>query len=650
MSTTADTSQSIDYFGQLSWSNLVDWVITFFLSGILVLTTIQLGGVRPEVQGSILPLYGILFLLHGLWLAVNKEKLVKLHALPVFLLPFMIFASLSAALWSPTPWRGAQELSLFWGAFLFFWVAVNSLRTRAHITFLVLSALLPISYGLFIGFYQFFQEPTLMVGARVDYALELSEQYLGRATGVFADPHSFAGLLLMLLPCVMVAGIVPRLPKVLRVLCLYIGGIIVTAITFTQAYWAAASVFILMGIVPWFCFKKRRSGLIFSLGGVGFAALVFLGMYFFHPPFHRGLEQALSEDGEGVRLTLWEESLRHFVENPLIGSGSGSFSYMFEHSEEVSLAHIPNTPHNDFLMIVGQYGALGALLLSLPLAYLVFKAIRAWRLEAFSVKLKGRDGKVMPLQKFFLSIALVGALALALCAFFNFVAYVPALMLYGAGILAILAKSSERRSLPLPSFRFSGVCYLVICALAGGLFWAKFMPSVRAQALEMEASQRLTHLVEQRVSIAGNKDLVDDVISLYREAVIWDSKNADAWIGLSAAICQLHFRNPSDFRETGGRAVQAASRAYEVSPEYWLSSAQLGVALALSGDRDAAEEALNRAVEFAPNSSRAHYYLASYLSNLAPQRALALSHIRRALEINPENEAARRLERKLLIL
>jgi tetratricopeptide (TPR) repeat protein len=301
-------------------------------------------------------------------------------------------------------------------------------------------------------------------------------------------------------------------------------------------------------------------------------------------------------------------------------------------------------------MIVGQYGALGALLLFLPLAYLVFKAIRAWRLEAFDVKIKGREGKVMPLQKFFLSIALVGALALALCAFFNFVVYVPGLMLYGAGVLAILAKSSERRSLPLPSFRFSGVCYFVICALAGGLFWAKFMPSVRAQALEMEASQRLTHLVEQRVSIAGNTDLVDNVISLYREAVIWDSKNADAWIGLSAAICQLHFRNPSGFRETGGQAIQAATRAYAVSPEYWLSSAQLGIALALSGDRDAAEEALNRAVELAPNSSRAHYYLASYLSNLAPQRELALSHIRRALQINPENEAARRLERKLLIL
>jgi O-antigen ligase len=645
-----DNSGSIDYFGDISWANLVDWMITICLSGILVLTTMLLAGVRPETQLFILPLYGVLFFLHGLWLAVNRDKPLSLHPLPVVLLPFMIWASLSAAFWSPVPWRGTQELSYFWAAFLFFWVTVNCVRTRAHATVLVLGALLPLGYAMVIGFYQFFQDPTQMANARVGYALVLGEEYLGQATGVFADPHSFACYLLILLPGLVIASFVPRLPKVLRVLCFYLSVVIVAGITFTQTYWAAACVVVMMAVVPWFCFKKRHLRLLFSVGGISLALVVFFAMYFLNPLFNRGLERALSEEGEGIRVTLWGEALRQFGESPLFGSGSGSFAFMFEHSEHRPFAYVPTTPHNDFLMVLGQYGIVGAALLFLPLIFLVFRALRIWKGEPFEVKLQGREGTIMPPQKFFLSASLMGTLAIAMCAFFNFIAYVPALFLYATVILAILAKSSYRRTFRLPDFRFSRPCYLLICALAGGLFWAKFMPTLKAQALEMEASQRLEHLVAEQVSLAGNTALIDDVIHLYREAVIWDSQNADGWIGLSAAICQLHFQNPANFRTTGARAVGAARRSFDLAPEYWLSSAQLGVALALSGQRDAAEEALTRAVELAPNSSNAHYYFASYLSNDAQQREVALSHVRRALEINPNNEAARSLERKLLIL
>lgn len=96
--------------------------------------------------------------------------------------------------------------------------------------------------------------------------------------------------------------------------------------------------------------------------------------------------------------------------------------------------------------------------------------------------------------------------------------------------------------------------------------------------------------------------------------------------------------------------MAAASRAYKICPGYWLASSQLGVAYALLGEKDKAHAALARAIELAPNSSNAHYYYASFISHEDAFREKAAKHVNRALEINPENASARRLEQKLLIL
>ena len=61
---------------------------------------------------------------------------------------------------------------------------------------------------------------------------------------------------------------------------------------------------------------------------------------------------------EGVRLVLWREALNLTAENPISGVGAvltGS------HSSKVlvSLADSPETPHNDYLLVLSQLGILG---------------------------------------------------------------------------------------------------------------------------------------------------------------------------------------------------------------------------------------------------------------------------------------------------
>lgn len=641
-------NNSIDYYGELSWANLLDWMATFCLGGILALTALQLGGVRPDTQLLLQPLYVLLLVLHGLSFALSRGDERTLNGFPFLYVPFLLWALLSLFFWTPTFWRGTHELSYFFSAFFFGWVAVNNVRTREHLWTLIVISIVPLAYGIFIGYYQFFQDPMRIAEARLSYPVVLSAQYRGEATGLFADSGSFAALLLMALPCFTIASFVPRLPIILRVLCFYLALIFVVGITLTQTYWAVVMVVVQMFLVPWFCFESKQRRFLFSSLSVGAAFIVVILMYMFNPLFERGLAMAITTEGEGIRLLLWEEVATILAKSPVVGSGAGSFSYTVEHSADLTLSRLPLTPHNDLLHVFSNYGLIGGCLVLLPLILVLWRGFSQWLKEPF--KLKTRLSHIMTTQKFLLSLSICGVFAVLLCSAFHFLLYVPALLLYGVLLFAILVKVSCRRSISLPDFRFSGLLYLLVCSVAGAVFWAHFSVSTESQALELQAAQRLDRIVEKGISISGDNALVDKVIALYEDAIVADSGNADAWIGLSMAFCQLHYRDPANYEETGAKAIRAARRAYEIVPGYWLASAQLGVAHALSGERDEAGKLLQRAVEMAPNSSNAHYYYAAFLGGEAANREKAIQQVQRALEINPNNSAARRLERKLLIL
>ncbi len=651
MPTIVDKSGNIDYFGRLSWGNFFDWLVTFCLGAIIAILTVSLGGVRADTHVLVLPLFSVLLVLHGIWIALDDERPKRLSYIPVAFLPFFAWVAVSAHWLSPTGWLGRYELIYGLEAFIFFWVAVNNVRTRAHLWMLIVIALSPGGYAMFIGFYQFFQNPTKMASALADHGIRLSPEFLGQATGSFADPNSYAVFLLLVLPLFLIAGGVPRLPVVLRVLCLYIASMFIAGLVFAQVFWPLLLVVPILFLIPSLCYKSWARRLLFPVVGSVLIFLVFAGVAFFFPPFKDKFETAISPEGEGVRLVLWEEAGRIFLDQPLTGAGAGSFPVAFEQSLRVSLAGLPETPHNDYLLLLSEYGLIGVLLFGAPICYVLVVAIKRWKAEPLRVKLKGKKETVMPPQKFFLSLGLAGISSYLLCSFFSFVFYVPALVLHGILFFAILVKSSLNRRLKIPSLGIARFGYVAAGIGLGLLFYYQAAPLLQAQATELEARQRLDLIVGKRVHVSGNSALLDGVIEKYEMAAELDPTNADVWIGLSAANCQRFFRNPASFREIGRLATEQAQRAVDVSAErYWRAWAQLGVAYSLSGDVDEAEVAFSRALDLAPNSSNAHYFQAAFLSNFPGRSEEALHFVERALEINPNNPAARRLQQKLLIL
>jgi O-antigen ligase len=650
MATLIDKHGNIAFFGQFSWGNFVDWLVTLCLGLIIMLTTVLLGGVRPDTHVILLPLFFILLALHGVWLAVAKESPKRLSQAPLWFVPGLLWLLCSLLWFSPVPWRGWYEMIYAIEAFIVFWVLTNNVRTRAHLWILIIISLAPIIVGVFNGFYQFFQNPQSMMSAMTEYELTLSPEYLGRATGVFADPDSFAVLLLLLLPSFLIAAAVRRLPSILRILSFYVALMLIAGIVFTQSYWALLVLVLMVAIVPWFCFRSIKSRFLCSTIGVGVAVVVFAGMMVFFPFFQKGVQRMFSEDGEGVRLVLWREALVYAQENPLTGIGAGAYGMAFEQSPRVALADAPLTPHNDYLLLLSQLGLLGFVLVAAPCLYIFYRSWRRWREEPFAVKLRSSEVTMMPSQRFFLSLGLTGVIALGLCLAMSFVFYVPSLVFYAVLAFAILVKTSFNRRLIIPGAVGMRVCYFLVALGLGGGFYMLSLPKLEAQALNLRARQQLEHVVNMQVHVSGNAVLLDEVVEFYEDAVQTDSKHVDAWVGLSSALCQLYFRSPADFEAVAGRAVECAERAVELSPDYWKTWAQLGVAKAFQGDAVAAEAALLHALELAPNSSNANYYYAAFIGVDQQQREQALKYVRRALEINPSNAAARRLQQKLLIL
>ena len=650
MPSLIDKSGNIAYFGQISLANFVDWLVTFCLGAIVTLSALLLGGVRPDTHVLLLPLFACLIVLHGLWLAIEQEQPKRLSYVPVLFLPFVAWIWMNVIWVSPTAWRGWYELIYALEAVIFLWVLVNNVRTRAHLWVLITLAISPAAYAIFIGFYQFFQNPSKLANAYAEYGLRLSPDFFGQATGSFADPNSFAAFLLILLPSLLIAGLVPRLPVILRVLCLYIGVMFVISIFLTQLFWPLLILLIVLLILPWACFLRPSRRVWGSLLGVSLLVIVVLPLAFFSPQFKTRAVQAMGGEGEAVRLVLWQEALEITLDAPISGAGGGSFSAEFEQSERQSLEKLPMTPHNDYLLILSEYGMLGGVLFLLPSLLVLWYAIQHWRSEPYRVKLKDAKDAIMPLKKFFLLIGLASVLSFALCLFSSFVFYTPVLTLYGVLFFSILVKSSFKRRLNIPHGGWMRLGYFCLGLVLAVGFYSISASRIQAQALELHARQRLDQIVEQRVHVSGSTDLLDEVIELYEAAILLDPDNVDVWIGLSAATCQQFYRNPANYAATGALASDYAQRAIELSETYWMGWAQLGIAQGLGGNDAAAETALARALELAPNNCNAHYYWAAYCSHFKERHSEAIESVQRALEINPNHAAASKLQQKLRIL
>ncbi|MDM8569947.1 O-antigen ligase family protein, partial [Thiotrichales bacterium HSG1] len=121
---------------------------------------------------------------------------------------------------------------------------------------------------------------------------------------------------------------------------------------------------------------------VFNLKGILIGGLVLLVVggivYNFSGILQNRIDRAITDiqsyqDGNsntsvGIRLEFYKNSLALILKQPILGSGTGSFSYEYN---KLHMKHVTN-PHNDYLMIAVQWGMVG-LGLFILLLYLMWR-------------------------------------------------------------------------------------------------------------------------------------------------------------------------------------------------------------------------------------------------------------------------------------
>lgn len=648
----------LDYFGDLTLLNLLDWLTILSLGGLLAAMTLQLGGVRAETQIIGVWLTGAMLVFHGLWLAARREPFtIKKHTL-VFG-PFFLWALMSWLFITPATWIARGEVLLILQAILVLWVTTHNAQTRNHVWFLFIVLAGISGAGVLMALNQYFHDarwlPKLFNPLEFQtYRITGHAQYEGRASGPFGSPNSFAALMILAFFPAALAALAPRLPGIIRVFCGYLALLFLGGLALTLS--RGGMIVLLPGLflLPWVLRLPRRTQVFFSCGLLAVLLGTALAAAFFSPRFLDRWENFIQESGERTRPAMWQGTLGIIQEHPITGSGLGSFRYQFDRHRPEGFIPSPDHAHNDYLEIISDLGLIGFALLFLPAAWLWLRSLRAWRAMPDKVALnevntRRRRAKVIPIPKLFLGATLLSLACLGLHLLVEFHLHIPALLFWIAFSFGILVKYTPGSTWELaPRKKPLLLAGLALLALGPGLGFLT-LATHKAEIYAFEGKRQAEHFSQNFNQLRNNREFLEGRITLLEAAIQENPGHGEAHRQLALALADLSYAAPMRRTELGRRAEEHARTAingFPMAAAFWTT---LGETLFLQERWEEAGEAYRHATELAPYSAEAWYYYANWLNGEKGRRQEALASIERCLELDPDNEQARDLRRRILI-
>ncbi|MGI8890637.1 MAG: O-antigen ligase family protein [Chthoniobacterales bacterium] len=341
------------------------------LAGGLAGLQILVGGTRLVYS---LPIYALFGLAAFLTLFAVKRARPTPDRLCFWSAGLFFGYVLVRAWFSPVPYLARSDIFSVLGG-LVIYLAVALIFTGASwrmsiVLFLVLVALVQVA----VGAIQFRQGDNFMLIPflqRFDYGW--------RASGFYACPNHFAGLLEVLGLFCLSSAAWSRWPIWSKLLIGYAGAVCYAGLVITgsrggylSAVASLVALLVLTMAVVW-----RAGGTVFwrsAMAGAFFALLLLGALVFgFQKSGHLTDRAHQVIDTENIRLDLWRAAIAQWKLQPVLGTGSGTYLFYGRHfrSERVQLD--PVEVHNDYLHLLAEYGVVGGL------AFLLFLGAHLWR-------------------------------------------------------------------------------------------------------------------------------------------------------------------------------------------------------------------------------------------------------------------------------
>ena len=606
-----------------------EWAQTALLAANFAWTTLCLGGYRPETMLVTCVLTGatLAFFFAGRFFGGKHDGAAGRNC-GVWLWPFLGYAALNVLFLTPVPWLGWLDW-LGWANLIAVFAIAAGIRAAAPRRALFFSVV-----AVALGCYQRFVRPDWLMLGRTQV-----EQFIGRASGSFGIPNSLAALLVLLLPACGSLACRRRASAVERVGWGWVTLVLAFGLVLTISRGAWIGLVLALAAWPWFAAKWSRARRLTVCVGVLAVCAMSAGLVAAASPAVRErFTRLVRESGELSRPVLWRAAGNLFWEQPITGTGAGSFNVAFERHRPERFLDEPKWAHNDYLNTLSDYGVIGFGLFFGAAGLIAWRAVRGAREQQ-----RGDGGwPQTPETRGALGIGLL-AFALQLCVDFHF--KIPAVAMAFA-ICAALALPRPALAAPRSSGPTGNRHLFLVLAIAAMVAIWPMTTFLRAEALRYRARQSI-----DRQTATGNAEwrvlLAQALIDLRRATVLFPH-HAGAWADLSFALQLEAWAAPERAFELAKPAEQAARRALALSPavaEFWL---RLGVALDLQGRLAEAQPAFDEARRLAPNRVQVWYYLGYHLSLDPARTAEARAALARCLVLDPGNPAAEALLRRLI--
>ena len=400
-------------------------------AGVLMFVTLMFFETMPGVSGgpSVTKLVGILLV--GGWLAsmaishpedrVSRDILSR-HPLLLLLMALFLSWAFTSLLWAESTPAGKEAALRFTLNFALFPIVFAALRTTKHVQWV---------YTLFIG------------GA-------LLSAGVGLASGQFYEGNRLEGVginanqlgMLLMVSTVLGASLAcnPRWPTASRLGMFGVAGLCAVALIATASRGALFGLAVGLLLAPLVAGRGRRLSAMALIAFAAVTAVVFITML---TPTSGVTRLTQDYSGGTGRVDIWTVGLRMVNDKPFTGVGIGSFKsssihYLLEPGTLIRddfIVDEPKVPHNIYLHVLAELGAVGLTLFLVILASCLAATLRAAR--AFA-----RKGDVTgDLLARGLFVALAGLLA---AEFFSSQLYSKQLWLLLATTPALLAIAERR--------------------------------------------------------------------------------------------------------------------------------------------------------------------------------------------------------------
>jgi O-antigen ligase len=581
-----------------------------------------LGGVNPYFASPVVVLTALLAMWQAVTVAVGNSQNHRGGLLIGAVVCFVFYAVFRY--WHSIPeYEAREELTSILVAALVYLVALGSLsnrQTRAVFVYGLMGlAILESVYGA----WQAFSKATTVL------FWERPEVYDGRGSGTYVCPNHFAGFLEMVLGLVVARAIFLRNESksieratILKVVTVYgsvmiAGGLIVTM---SRGGWLAGGV----GLLAMLCLGGITSkSLVPKLAIVG-AVVACAGGFLWSVDSVRNYllktvtvdldkqQVTLGDPSLGGRIYMWKGTLPLIRENPVLGTGIGSWKWEFQKYHSPQIFSFPDYAHNDYLNLASDYGLIGVILLMFVFA--------AFFTHAFKVVRRSQSSD----ERAFAIGAISGVISILVHSFFDFNLHILAnstlLAAMMGSVAAIPIKPSPEKSSSDGRIWRLGIALGMISMVA--LLACLYVPTLRgyhefekgnAAKAELAYTNALAHYeAAARIDSRFAKPLVraGDIL-----------KDQAGWrLGLS---------KQQERKDLAIRAAGFYERALVLNPlhaDVWIRKAQ---ARAMAGDHASALSSFLKAIEIAPANAYAHFALGRFYNDQGEEQK-ALESLQKA--------------------